>query len=298
MKSGCDVKIIDDAPAGDLNSMRRPVALIILLLLVAGAGYYVYKNGLKKPDWMNSVFSSSADGATTAKVKAAFGLSKRVSAYEINVTTKDGVVTLTGKAPSEDVKSLAAEIARDTEGVKEVVNQIEVNATAQPTSESVRVEDLEIRNAILESFARSPELGGKNIEVKVENRMVTLSGSVDTPAQKNGAEQTARAVDGVAGVTNNLAVANPEAATEPPQATAPPADPGFDLAKRIKFELYETGAFDTLSMDVKVEEGTATLSGTVRSRAEQLLAERIAQSVPGVKKVVNQLKVAAAPARR
>jgi len=298
MKSGCDVKIIDDAPAGDLNSMRRPVALIILLLLLAGAGYYVYKNGLKKPDWANSVFSSSADGATTAKVKAAFGLSKRVSAYEINVTTKDGVVTLTGKAPSEDVKSLAAEIARDTEGVKEVVNQIEVNATAQPTSESVRVEDLEIRTAILESFARSPELGGKNIEVKVENRTVTLSGSVDTPAQKNGAEQTARAVDGVAGVTNNLAVANPEAATEPPQATAPPADPGFDLAKRIKFELYETGAFDTLSMDVKVEEGTATLSGTVRSRAEQLLAERVAQSVQGVKKVVNQLKVAAAPARR
>ena len=278
--------------------MRRPVALIILLLLAGGAGYYVYKNGLKKPDWTNSVFSSSADGATTAKVKAAFGLSKRVSAYEINVTTKDGVVTLTGKTPSEDVKSLAAEIARDTEGVKDVVNQIEVNATAQPTSESVRVEDLEIRTAILESFARSPELGGKNVEVKVENRTVTLSGSVDTPAQKNGAEQTARAVDGVAGVTNNLAVANPQAATEPPQATAPPADPGFDLAKRIKFELYETGAFDTLSMDVKAEEGTVTLSGTVRSRAEQLLAERIAQSVPGVKKVVNQLKVAAAPARR
>jgi hyperosmotically inducible protein len=280
--------------------MRRPITLIVLLLLAGGAGYYIYSHGLKKPDWVNSLFSSSADGATTAKVKAAFGLSKRVSGHDISVTTTDGVVTLTGKAPSEDVKSLAAEIARDTEGVKEVTNQIEVDPTAKPTSESVRVEDLEIRTTILESFARSPELGGKNIEVKVENRVVTLSGSVDTPAQKNGAEQTARAVDGVGGVTNNLTVTNPQAATEPPASASAPADPGVDLAKRVKFELYETGAFDTLTMNAKAEDGTITLSGTVRTRAEQLLAERVAQGVPGVKKVVSELKVAAAaaPARK
>lgn len=280
--------------------MRRPITLIVLLLLVGGAGYYVYSHGWKKPDWANSLFSSSADGTTTAKVKAAFGLSKRVTAHDIGVTTTDGVVTLTGKAPSEDVKSLAAEIARDTEGVKEVNNQIEVDPSAKPSGESVRVEDLEIRSAILGSFARSQELGGKSIEVKVEDRVVTLSGSVDTPAQKNGAEQTARATDGVAGVTNNLTVTNPQAATEPPAGASVPADPGLDLAKRVKFELYETGAFDTLTMNAKAEDGTITLSGTVRTRAEQLLAERVAQGVPGVKKVVNDLKVAAAaaPARK
>ena len=280
--------------------MRRPITLILLLLLIAGVGYYVYTHGWKKPAWANSLFSSSNDGATTTKVKAAFGLSKRVSAHDIGVTTTDGVVTLTGKAPSEDVKSLAAEIARDTEGVKEVLNQIEVDPTSKPTSESVRVEDLEIRSTILESFARSSELGGKNIEVKVENRAVTLSGSVDTVAQKNGAEQIAGAVDSVSGVTNNLTVTNPQAATEPPAIAPAPADTGIDLAKRVKFELYETGAFDTLTMNVKAEDGLVTLSGTVRTRAEQLLAERVAQSVPGVKKVVDELKVAAAaaPARK
>ncbi|MGA9768667.1 MAG: BON domain-containing protein [Blastocatellia bacterium] len=278
--------------------MRRPITIIVLLLLVAGAGYYVYTHGWRKPAWASSLFSSSNDGATTAKVKAAFGLSKRVSAHDIGVTTTDGIVTLTGKAPSEDIKSLAAEIARDTEGVKEVLNQIEVDPTAKPTTESVRVEDLEIRSTILESFARSRELGGSNIEVKVENRAVTLSGSVDTPAQKNGAEQTAGAVDGVSGVTNNLTVTNPQAATEPPASASASADPGLDLAKRVKFELYETGAFDTLTMNAKAEDGLVTLSGTVRTRAEQLLAERVAQSVPGVKKVTSELKVTAAPARK
>jgi hyperosmotically inducible protein len=277
--------------------MRKLVALLILIVIVGGLGYYVYKNGWRKPAWFGSISSSSADVAATTKVKAAFGLSKRVSAFDIGVSTTDGVVTLTGLVPSEDVKSLAGEIARDTQGVRQVNNEIQVDPAARPTSESARVEDLEIRTSILESFARSPELGGKNIEVKVENRIVTLSGGVDTPAQRNGAEQTARAVDGVAGVINNLTVTNPQAATEPPAAPTS-ADANSELATRVEFELFRSQAFDTLTMKIKAEDGAVTLAGTVRSVAEQLLAERIAQAVPGVKQVKNELKVASAPARK
>src|SRR5262249_23307149 len=136
------------------------------------------------------------------------------------------------------------------------------------------------------------------IDVKVESRAVTLSGSVETAAQRNGAEQIARAVDGVASVTNNLTVTNPQAATEPPAANATPADLNAELAKRVEFELYRTNAFNTLTMQVKADDGAVTLSGTVRSRAEQLLAERVAQGVPGAKKVTNELKVAAPAARQ
>ena len=275
--------------------MRKLVAILILLVVICGGGYYIYKY---KPSWLGSLSSSSNDVATTAKVKASIGLSKRVSAYDLGVSTSKGTVTLTGLVPSEDLKSLAGEIARDTQGVNQVNNEIQIDPGAQPTSDSARVEDLEIRAAILESIGRSPELGGKSIEVKVENRMVTLAGAVETPAQRNGAEQTARAVDGVAGVTNNLAVTNPQAATEPSNPAPAAADSNIDLAKRVEFELYRTGAFDTLAMTIKSEDGTITLAGNVRSRAEQLLAERIAQAVSGVKKVTNELKIATTPARR
>ncbi|MFP5263257.1 MAG: BON domain-containing protein [Blastocatellia bacterium] len=278
--------------------MQRLVALLILVVIVGGAGYYVYKYGLHKPAWLGSISSSSADVGTTTKVKAAFGLSKRVSAYDIGVTTTDGVVTLTGLVPSEDVKSLAGEIARDTQGVRQVNNEIQIDPAARPTSESARVEDLEIRTSILESFARSPELGGKAIEVKVENRIVTLGGAVETTAQRNGAEQTARAVDGVAGVANNITVTNPQAVTEPPAAAPAAAETNSDLATRVEFELYRTQAFDTLTMKIRAEDGSVILAGTVRSVAEQLLAERIAQAVPGVRQVKNELKVASAPARK
>lgn len=278
--------------------MRKLVALLIVLIVVGVAGYYVYTHGWKRPGSFSSLFSSSGDAATTRKVKTALGLSKRLAGFDIDANTNNGVVTLTGRVPSEDTKSLAGEIAKDTPGVTEIKNEIAIEPGAQPSIESVHVEDLEIRVAILEALSHSRELGGKNIDVKVDNRTVTLSGTVETPAQRNGAEQIARAVDGVAGVTNNLNVTNPQAATEPPAASSLPADLTADLARRVEFELYRTNAFNTLTMQVKAEDGTVTLSGTVRSRAEQLLAERVAQSVAGVKKVTNDLKVAAPTSRQ
>lgn len=275
--------------------MRKSIAVILLLVVLGGAGYYVYKNGWKRPQSISSLFSSSTDVTTTRKVKQALGLSRRLAGFEIEVSTSDGVVTLTGQVPSEDVKSFAAEIARDTPGVTDVRNEIAVNPTAQPSIEGSRVEDLEIKTSILEAFTRSPELGGKHINVKVENRIVTLEGSVETPAQRNGAYQTAGAVSGVAGVTNNLVVTNPQAASEPP--TAQPSELGADLAKKVEFELFRTQAFDTTAMSIKADGGTITMSGNVRSRAEQLLAERVAQGVPGVKKVINELKALQAARR-
>lgn len=275
--------------------MKKLIALLIVIVIIGGSGFYVYHHGWKKPESISSLFSTSGDTETTRKVKTALGLSKRLAGFDINVGTSGGVVTLTGRVPSEDAKSLAGEIARDTPGVTEVKNEIAIEPSAQPSSESVHVEDLEIRVAILEAFAHSRELGGKNIDAKVDNRTVTLSGLVETPAQRNGAEQIAHAVDGVAGVTNNIAVTNPQAATEPPAATSQPADPNSVLAKQVEFELYRTDAFNTLSIQVKAADGSVTLSGTVRSKAEQLLAERVAQSVSGVKKVTNELKVAPAP---
>lgn len=267
--------------------MRKVLVVLLLVAAIAGAGaYFAHTRG-----WNIPFIGSTEDAATTAKVKTALALSKTVSAYDLEVSAEAGVVTLTGRVPSETVKSLAAEIARDVTGVAELKNEIAVDPGAQPSSEALRVEDLEIKTWILEAFARSPELAGKRIDITVENRMVTLAGSVETGAQRNGAEQTARAAQGVAAVTNNLVVTNPQAATEPPSPKQA-IDPNRELSEKVEFELYRTNAFDTRTMTIKAENGTITLSGGVRSRAEQLLAERVAQTVEGVGKVVNQLQVA------
>src|SRR4029453_17546576 len=119
----------------------RKVAGLILVVVLLGAGYYVYTHGWKKPESVRSIFSSSGDPDTSRKVKTALGLSKRLAGFDITVNTSEGVATLTGQVPSEDIKSLAGEIARDTAGVREVNNEIAVDPAAQPSRESVHVKN-------------------------------------------------------------------------------------------------------------------------------------------------------------
>jgi osmotically-inducible protein OsmY len=53
---------------------------------------------------------------------------KDLSAIKIDVDTKDGVVTLTGPAPSESARDRATEIAKNVKGVSSVNNQLTVKA--------------------------------------------------------------------------------------------------------------------------------------------------------------------------
>ena len=69
-----------------------------------------------------------SDAAITTKVKAKFAADNQVSAMNIKVDTDNGVVKLSGNAKSQDEAAKAAEIARGTEGVTSVTNDIRVSA--------------------------------------------------------------------------------------------------------------------------------------------------------------------------
>jgi hyperosmotically inducible protein len=280
--------------------MRKIKSLVTIALLVISACgiYYLYRFGWTTPklSQLGQIFSST-DPAVTAKVKSDIGTSKLLTGYDINVKTEDGVVTVAGQVPSEDLRSLAGEIARQTSGVKDVKNLIIVSADARPSGNS-RIQDLEIRTALLQGLARSSELAGKKIDVSVDNQVVTLTGNVDTTQQRMIAEQIARATASVASVNDAIAVQGSQpAVAQPSPAAAAGVEPNADLAKHVEFELYSTGAFELSTMNIKADNGAITLTGTVRSRAEQLLAERVAQGVAGVKSVTNDLKLTATPSR-
>lgn len=68
------------------------------------------------------------DSSITAKVNAELATDKDLSAIRIDVDTKDGVVTLTGPAPSAGARERATEIARNVKGVNSVNNQLKVKA--------------------------------------------------------------------------------------------------------------------------------------------------------------------------
>jgi osmotically-inducible protein OsmY len=153
---------------------------------------------------------SSADVALTTKVKTALSLSKRVPGWGINVDSNDGVVTLRGEVHDADVKSLAEEITRDTNGVTAVRNELSVNAQIAAEAETQqmrdRVGDLEMRYSIHDALVKDPQLRLEDINVEVMNKAVTLSGTVTTSDQKYLAEQIAKKQSGQQTVSNRLEV--------------------------------------------------------------------------------------------
>ena len=67
-----------------------------------------------------TVPDKAADAWITTKVKTEFGTTKGVTATDINVTTNDGVVTLTGNVNSASEKINAVRVAQGVKGVKSV----------------------------------------------------------------------------------------------------------------------------------------------------------------------------------
>ncbi len=62
-------------------------------------------------------------------MKAALVAEKDVSGMSINVDTKQGKVTLTGKVPDPSQAERAIQVARGVEGVKAVENKLTVGAS-------------------------------------------------------------------------------------------------------------------------------------------------------------------------
>lgn len=262
----------------------RTILVLVLFVLVVGAVYFISTRNSSVQNAFSSLKESTQDAATTSRVRTALLLSKNVSPFDIKVQTIQGEVTLDGQVPSEQVKTVAGAIAQDTSSVKLVHNNLGVNPAIErnPDREHLgeRVADLEIQTLVTDALSKNADLAEKHIATQVKNRTVALSGTVQTTNQKYSAEQIAWQVPGVQGLTNNLGVSDSQAV---------PESADDKLARRVEFELYSTKALPLKTVQIHAANGVVTLTGSVSSRAEKLLAEKTAKSVEGVRSVVNSL---------
>lgn len=72
----------------------------------------------------NEAQRTAEAGTITAKIKAKMALDDRVKAAKIDVDTAGSVVTLSGRVASEDERARAVQLARETDGVTSVVDQL------------------------------------------------------------------------------------------------------------------------------------------------------------------------------
>jgi hyperosmotically inducible protein len=91
-------------------------------------GQAMDKAGDKTSAAMAKAGNAIEDGAITAKVKTALLADPDVKGLKIDVDTKNGVVTLSGTVEKNANLDKAVTIARNTEGVKSVENQLIVKA--------------------------------------------------------------------------------------------------------------------------------------------------------------------------
>ena len=76
------------------------------------------------------------DTGITTKIKTALDTNPITKSYTIHVDTDNGIVTLSGDVPNSSVSSEAARIARNTEHVKSVRNDLKVQNASNPSNSS------------------------------------------------------------------------------------------------------------------------------------------------------------------
>src|SRR5262245_37792572 len=116
---------------------------------------------------------TATDATVTTTVKNRLAADPTTSAARINVDTSNGVVTLSGAVPTAAEKSEAERIARNTQGVTQVVNNITVEQEAAPTGGTFS--DATILANIKSQLVASGIIG-TNVDVK--NGEVTITGEV------------------------------------------------------------------------------------------------------------------------
>lgn len=118
-----------------------------------------------------------------------------------------------------------------------------------------------------------------NVSVAVKDKVVTLTGSLDTQTERASAENVARTVTGVTSVVNNITVQEP----------TPTVNTNTDSTIKTSIEnRYMTDGYKDVK--VAVMNGEVVLTGDVM-RANLQKVVQIANETSGVRKVTNNMTV-------
>jgi hyperosmotically inducible periplasmic protein len=237
--------------------------------------------------------TSVRDASITARIETMYLLNEHLSPFNINTTTKNGVVTLTGGVGDNVKRDLAVDLAQSVDGVSEVVNHLKVvkhSAGTQP-SRSFRqiVRDKTTSASIRSRLLYHKEFSGFNISVQTISGNVTLSGVVATEDEAKRVVQIASGTRGVNKVMSNL-VARAKEKREPMANVSQQFSDEW-VEKRVETALLMNRHINLRDLNVEVDDGLCILTGSVDTDVQRKLTESITKSIQGVGTVRNDIKV-------
>jgi osmotically-inducible protein OsmY len=199
-----------------------------------------------------------------AAIEDDFLIDSTVPFHSVDVDVDRGIVTLSGTVDTLVARERAVEMAQTIKGVRSVVDDIQVD----PPPRS----DGELRRDVEWALIHDPAADGYEVTVHVEDGVVTLDGTVDSYQEKQLVRRVAEGVKGVKDIQNHITFEIPE------------ARPDVEIEAEIRERLAWNAWVDDGLVNVAVEDGRATLTGTVGSALER--ARAVGQAwVPGVREV-------------
>ena len=195
-----------------------------------------------------------------------------LTASEIGVAVKDGVVTLSGMVDTYSKKLAAEKAAKKVSGVKAVAEDIQIGV-----SPAYNKTDTEIAEAVLNALKWHTAVQEEKIKIKVENGVVTLDGEVEWDFQRTNAKRAIENLTGVRAVYNLI--------------TIKPRIIASDIEKQIKTAFQRSATIDSGKITAEVTGSKVILRGKVRSIAEKEDAENAAWFASGVTNVESKLEI-------
>ena len=141
--------------------------------------------------------------------------------------------------------------------------------------------DMVLRQNILDELEFEPSLNAANIGVSAENGVITLTGHVPTYIEKNTAADVVCRVKGVRGIAQDMEVR--------PIGSHRTADD--EIAKRALNILNWSTTIPEGAVQVQVENGWVMLTGTVDWNYQKIAATEAVRALAGVFDVANNIKV-------
>lgn len=245
-------------------------------------------------------WSSLGDDKIAKAISDAFIYDPRVFSFNLDVSVEDGVATLTGIVDNLKAKRAAAQDAKNTIGVYRVKNHLKVRPVTERS-------DDEIASDVRDALLADPLVDRFQIVCAVHGGEVHLYGDVDSYFEKHQAGDLATKVNGVTDVRNHLTVTygdfsyplhpyfdhydwDPTLYDYDFDYTTSRSRPDDEIREEIYSELWWSPWVDSDAVTVSVDDGAATLTGTVDTWSERDKAAANAIE-GGAVKVINKLDV-------
>jgi osmotically-inducible protein OsmY len=184
----------------DFKPMVKLAAVISLTLLLQACAAAVVAGGasaVTSASDRRTLGSQIDDSSIVVKAERALEANKMLEEKaHINVNSYNGILLLTGQAPTQDLVDAASQLVQGIQGVKEVQNQIRIG---NPISFTTRSRDSWITTRVKSLIVADKEVSALNIKVITESGEVFLMGLVSS-TEADKAVEIARHVNGVSRV--------------------------------------------------------------------------------------------------